>query len=122
MIEITPDPKFYSASDLVPEWKLVLCQLIELMNGRSGAISQATECAFHVGFPDNKLMQVKHSEYALLYHVSLAERHLRIDKHLEVITHNANTIETPCLRQEKGTPEITEILYGPNARIPGPYG
>jgi hypothetical protein len=61
---------------------------------------------------------VKHGEYALLYHVSLAERHLCIDKHLEVITHSANTIETPCLRQEKGTPEITEILYGPMPESP----
>ena len=43
MIEVTPDAKFYSASDLVPKWKLVLGQIIDFMDGRTRAISQAAE-------------------------------------------------------------------------------
>ena len=114
MIEVSPDPKFYSASDLVPKWKLVLGQIIDLMDGRTRAISQAAESAFHVGFPDNQLMLVKHGENALLHHVSLAEGYLRIDKHFKVITQVINTIKTPCLLYEKGKPEITEILFWGN--------
>ena len=120
MIEVASDSKFYSAGDMVPEWQLVLWQLVDFMNGRPGAISQAALRAFHVGFSGDQQMLVEQGKYALFRHISLSKRHLWIDKHLEDIAHNANTIDMPCLRLVKRKPEIRQILAGPDTEIWGP--